>query len=133
MKKNLNNKKGGFVALISTVLICASILIVLTTLSMSEFYGRYSILESELKEKSAGIAEACADIAILKLANNSTYIGNEVVNISGENCTIGNISTSGVIKSFTVTSIYKNYNTYIKIKIDSTNFNVLSWEESPSP
>lgn len=133
MRKNLKNKNGGFVALISTILICASILIVLTTLSVSEFYGRYDILESELKEKSVGLAEACGDMAILKIINESTYTGNETMNISGDSCTIGTISTSGNIKSFTVSSLYKNYNTYFKIKVDKTTFEILSWEESPTP
>ncbi len=133
MRKNLKNKNGGFVALISTILICASILIVLTTLSVSEFYGRYDILESELKEKSVGLAEACGDTTILKIINDSTYTGNETMNISGDSCSIGTISTSGNIKSFTVSSLYKNYNTYFKIKVDKTTFEILSWEESPSP
>lgn len=130
MKRNLKNKKGGFVALISTILICSSILIILSTLSVSEFYGRYNILESELKEKSAGLAEACGDAAILKIINEPAYIGNDTVKINGNSCTIGPVSTSGNIKYFTVSSLYKNYNTYYKIKIDKTTFEILSWEES---
>ncbi len=130
MIKNSRKKNEGFVALISTIIITAILLIVLTTLSLSEFYARYNILDSELKRRSNDIAEACADTAILKIANDSTYTGNETENISDGTCTIGPV-TGVSTKSFTTQTTYKNYYTNLQIVINSSTFTVISWQEVP--
>ncbi len=119
----------GFVALISSIIISAILLIILTTLSLGEFYTRYNILDSELKERSRDIADACVDETLLAIANNSAYTGNETKTVNENTCFIDTVVTNGSEKSFRIRAIYQNYFTSLKIIIDSSTLNVLSWEE----
>ena len=64
----LNKKRNkGFVALMSAIIISVILLLIITNLSLTAFYSRSDVLDSELKDRSSALAEACVDTAILKL------------------------------------------------------------------
>ncbi len=125
-------KNEGFVALISVIIISATLLLIVTTLSYTGFYGRLNVLDSEYKERSSFLAEACADQALLAITNNPAgYTGNATSTISGtDQCYIGFISPS-VIEIFETRGIFQNAYTDLKIKVDTTNMSIISWEEIP--
>src|SRR3989344_250294 len=119
----------GFVALISTIIISIILLLVVTNLSQISFYSRSNILDSELKERSSALAEACADTAILKLANDSNYTGGETITVSGtETCTIDSTSASDP-RVFTIHAIFHNSYTNLQISINVATATVARWEE----
>ena|SRR3989338_10087446 len=125
---NLETQKG-FIALMSAIIISVVLLLMITNLSLTGFYGRFNVLDSELKERSSALAEACVDTALLRIANDPTYPypTNDPINVDGNDCIIesatgGNIST---------TANYKNYITNLKIEVDS-DLNVTRWEETPN-
>ncbi len=125
----LNKKSNnGFVALMSAIIISVVLLLLATSLSLTGFYDRSNILDRELKEKSSALAEACVDTAILKLANDPTYSGNEIITVSGgETCRIESISGGTIISK----ANYNNtYFTNLEVDVDS-NFSVTRWEEVP--
>ncbi len=123
-------KNSGFIALMSAVIISVVLLLIVTNLSMTSFYNRFNILDTELKEKSVGIAEACIDKAILNLVKNSAYNPvDEVVSVGSDTCIIKSITTSGSIKTILVKADLKNYITNLQVKVDDTSFDVISWEE----
>ena len=62
------NKKNGFVALISAVIISVLLLIITVGVSMTGIMGRFNVLDAESKERSISLAEACADTAILNFS-----------------------------------------------------------------
>ncbi|OGI94361.1 hypothetical protein A3A03_03420 [Candidatus Nomurabacteria bacterium RIFCSPLOWO2_01_FULL_40_18] len=118
----------GFMALISVVIISAILLLVAISLSNTSFYGRSNILDSELKEKSSALAEACVDVAILKLTDNSSYSPiDEFVNVGSEKCTIDSISV-GNPKIIKVMADYQHYITKLEIEIDS-DLSIIRFEE----
>jgi len=120
----------GFIALMSAIIISAILLLVVSASNFSGFYGRSNVLESELKEQSVALAEACATTALIKMASDKLYNPlNEIQNVGIGNCTIKNISTVGNRKIITVESDYKNALTKINIKVDPINAQVESWEE----
>lgn len=121
----------GFIALLSSIILSAIILLVLTTLSFGQFYTRYDILDSELKEQSKNTAEACVDETILKTTNNPQYTGNQNISIQGVNCFIDTINSSGKERTFKVRVVYKNHYTNIKIIFNSETNIIRSWEEIP--
>src|SRR4051812_28055059 len=134
MSRRFNTKKqDGFVALISAIIISAVLLIISTSLSFSGFYGRYDILESELKNRSTNIAEACADMAMLKVTNDSSYNpNNEVIPIDNANCTIKSVTNNGAQITILIQENYSNYYTNLRILVDSSTFSVISWQEIES-
>ena len=119
----------GFIALISAIIISAILLLVATTGSLSGFYSRFNILDAELKERSVALAEACADHALLRLANDITYTGNETVVVGAQSCTIGTVSGSSQ-KTFKTQGIFKNFYTNLQITVDVTTLAVISWQET---
>jgi hypothetical protein len=71
----------GFIALTSAILIAAVLLGITTTLSTSGYFARGDSLTSEFKRVSLGLAESCANAALLKFATNYSYAGNETISI----------------------------------------------------
>lgn len=138
----LNKKRNnGFIALISAIIISVILLLILTNLSLTGFYDRSNILDSELKERSSALAEACVDTAILKLANDISYIpspafnfvtetGGEPVSINSDQCTIVSVDTSG--SHIKTQAKFNNAYTNFRIIINTTTFAVQSWEECPN-
>ena len=132
MRYEIRNKNNGFIALISVIVVSAILLLIAVTLSFSQFYDRYNILESEYKERSASLAEACVDSALLELANNINYLGDATTTIGANKCYVGNVTTSGPNKIFKTRATYQNSYTDLKIVIDSSTFSIQSWEEIPN-
>ncbi len=126
-----SKKQKGFVALVTAVFISASLLIVVTTLSLSGFYSRYNVLDSEFKEQSLALADGCADIALVNIAINSAYLGNATSTIGGSECYVGSVSMSGSNKIFRTRGIYKNTYTNLEVTVNSSTLAVVSWKEIP--
>ena len=121
---------SGFMALISAIIISVILLLIASSLNLTSFYNRSDILDSELKEKSLALAEACVDMAILKLANNQNYTpSNEIVNVGTDTCTIQSVISSSNQKTINVKADYNHYVTNLKIIINSSDLHVVSWEE----
>jgi len=121
---------SGFIALISAIIISAILLIIVTNLSLNGFYSRFNILDSELKERTSSLAEACADTALLKLANDSAYVGGESVTVpGGGTCTI-DLTIANNPRTFITRANYNNiYFTKMKIVVNVTSVLITSWEE----
>jgi len=133
----LNKKRNkGFVALMSAIIISVILLLIITNLSLTAFYSRSDVLDSELKDRSSALAEACVDTAILKLVNNSNYSPvNECVpvgdicpntNPNANICTIVSVDSGNHIKT---QAKFNNSYTNFRIVVDANTFAVQSWEE----
>lgn len=125
----------GFIALTSSIIISALILIIAFTLSLSTFFGRFNVLNAGFKEISYGLAEACADTALLKLAQNSSYGGNETINVDADTCLILPIESLTGQKIVKTKADFRGAVTNIKITASSSPAGVLTialWEELPN-
>lgn len=134
LEKKYKNK--GFIALISAIVISMALLVVTVTLSYSSFFSRYTMLESEYKERSSALAEGCVASALLKLAGNSSYIGGETITIGSDICSIRTISVSGSNKIIETQASFPNTNskayTDLRVAVDIDTLVVASWQEIPS-
>lgn len=83
----------GFIALISAIILSVLLLGLTVSLGFSSFFTRFNILDSESKERSLALAEACGDTAVLRMARGVTVPG--TVAIGTDSCEI--ISVSGNI------------------------------------
>lgn len=128
----MTNDSGGFIVLISVVIISVLLMAVTFALSFAGFFSRFDILDAENKERSIGLAEACADTALLKIAQNPAYSPtNEIISIGPYNCTIVSVDTMGGQKTIKVKAIIQKSHTNLKIVANSSDLTVVSWEEVP--
>ncbi len=109
--KKIKNQQGGFIALISTTILVTILLMIMTTTNISSFFARFNTESSQFKRISLGLSESCLNIALLRIAQNYNYDGNEIININSDECYIYQIIysdpdidlTSGLEKSKTAT------------------------------
>ena len=130
----------GFIAITSAIIISVLLLAITLAITFSAYFARFNVLDSESKERSVGLAEACGDTAILKYSEDNSYVpspvfnfitqtGGESVNVNSDQCTIASVDTSGSQKIIkTQAYINKSY-TNLRIGIDSTDFTIKSWDE----
>lgn len=131
---------GGYIALISAIIISVLLLIITFAVSFSSFFARFNILDSEFKKVSSGLAEACVDTAILEIARETPVADNTCVNV-GDSCPAG----PKICKICQVTSLagpgqfeiktraaYKNSftNFVVNVTRTATDVDVNSWEEA---
>lgn len=134
------NMRDGFVTLISVILIVASLTVIVGTIGLVGFFGRFNVLSGEFKDKSSILAESCAGIAAVKLAEanitGDAYFGNETgIPIGTDFCDIGTIlDCSSSSNTFVVQSSgeFKNAHTFFHAYIDSDMFRILRLKEFPT-
>lgn len=127
-----NSSEAGYIALISSIIIAGVLMAVVFTLSFKSFMTRFNILDTEYKKRSFSYAEACADVAILRVIENSSYTG-ETIPFGSEECIIA--VTGGPTGPFTIraeSSVPKAGSrkavSNIEVTLDSS-FSVTDWKE----
>jgi len=128
-------EESGFIALISAIIISALLLTLAVTIGLTGIFGRFNILDSESKERSLALAEACADTVILKLSVDQDYVltaaDHNITVIGSDTCNIVSISPVPP-RSFPITIqtqgvINKSYSNLIVV-IDA-DYAIVSWKE----
>ncbi len=116
-------------ALMSAIIIATILLAITLGLGFSGFFTRLNILDSESKERSAALAEACVDAAILDSANN-LYQSNKTVSVGKDICTIiSSQNTGGQTLIKTQAIINGSYTNLKVIATNTTAFKIISWDE----
>ncbi len=123
--------RNGYLALTSIIIISILVLTISLSLEFSGFFARFNILDSEYKERSLALADACADKALLKIVQNASYPGNETIIIGDNSCNILPIETLGNQKTIKTSAVYQNAASNIKVIMNMTDFSIISWEELP--
>lgn len=124
--------EAGYIALTSAIIISVFLMVIALTISSSSFSNRFSILDSEIKEKSSALAEGCVQVALLRLAQNSAYAGNEDVSIDGKTCSILPIETGIGQKIIKTRAAVQGFNTNFKVVVNSSDLSIISWDELPT-
>jgi hypothetical protein len=129
------NTQQGFIALVSAIVISSLLIIIATSLGYTGFFSRFNILDGEFKDSSLGLAESCAEIARIEIANNPSFSvpsGGKIYNVGSSANTCKILSVNG---SYTVQTqgIYQNsYSTIEAVFSRTTNDVVVSsWKEIP--
>lgn len=107
----------GFIALTSAIIISIVLLLFIANTSLSGFYGRVNVLESELKEQSAALAEGCVEEAALRLAIDPSYSGGEDVSIDTHQCTILPITASSNQRVITTSADIQDARTNLRVTV----------------
>lgn len=91
-------KQKGFIAITTVLIISALVLIVGIGISLDSIGEIKMGLQRSLSSQSYYLANLCAEQTLMKLKENSSYPGNETINIENGNCTILPIEGNWTIK-----------------------------------
>lgn len=136
MIKQVNNKgEKGFAALITAIVLSCILITAAVTLNLSGFFTRSALLDAEYKERSSALSEACADVALLKLAGNATYAGNETIAIGTDTCQIRPTKLGVPVAgqdTVETRAVFNEATTNLQIIVTASDLSVQSWNELPS-
>jgi hypothetical protein len=96
-EKKQVNKKGGFVALTSTLLIMAILIFVVRGISLQIIDDSQIGFSSQQYLKAKYLSDACAEFALLQLANNPLYDSGstQTDGLGGGECEVVDINNPG--------------------------------------
>lgn len=123
---------AGFAALMSAIIISLSLLVMVTAVSYRGFAARFTILESELKETSVFLAEACVQTALLKITRYVSYSGNETIPVGSLECRIGNITGPISARTIRASASFRGAHTNLVVVVDASRLPevaIIAWEE----
>jgi len=87
-------------------------------------------IKTKLKERSSALAEACVDTALLELANNPNYAGDETIIVfEGDTCIIQAINPDANPIIINTKAIFRQATTNLNVKANKADLFVVSWEE----
>ncbi|MCP6719805.1 MAG: hypothetical protein KJI72_00560 [Patescibacteria group bacterium] len=122
------NSEGGYVAVVSAIIITAIVMIIAIIFSNSNFLGRFDSQALEMKDISRKVGEGCLEYARLQIAT-GPYNGDETVSVGSYSCRvlpIETISNQIIIKS---TASVSNRTTNLRLTIDDYTLETVLLEE----
>ncbi len=139
MNLNYLRNQKGFVALISVIIIFAILMVLAALIATSSFFTRFNVLDYENKKVSVGLAEGCAETALVNLAKDTNYrpadlLHGDLITIdTGKTCKICGVQTSGSQKIIMARALYNQAYTDLVVKVTPIvgNFQVDYWDEEP--
>ncbi len=125
----MNIKNSGYIAVTTSIILSFLILLISTSLGFSTWFGRIGVLNSSYKATSYFLAESCSETAMLKLALNSSYTGDENIIIGAYQCSIKPIISPAGQKIIVTQAEVNGATTNLKFTITYPQFQIVSWEE----
>ena len=126
----IQNPQSGYIALISAIVIMFLLITITISLGFISFFGRFDILDSESKERSMALAEACVSQAKLD-ASYATYystLTDFTIPSSTSTCKRSVVQNSGQIRIKAQGEFNKSF-TNLRVVLDDSTFAKVSWEE----
>ncbi len=120
--------RGGYIAVISAVIITAIVITVSFMLSNSNYLGRFDTQFSEMRETAKNAARGCLEHARLKLAESASYSGSEVVTIGSSTCSILPIEVQGNEKIIKAHAEINLQRANLRLRVDK-NLETVSFED----
>lgn len=134
MKLFNNKKENGYIAITTALIVSFIILIIATTLGSSALFSRINELDFSFKKMTYYASRSCLDYALLKLAKDINYSGNETVPVGSYSCVLSLIEDSGnnkILKS-RVQDSYSGATTNLKLTLDRFTLTTILLEEPVS-
>lgn len=132
-----NKNNGGYVALMSILVISAVGTIVALSLLTLGMLGQRTSLALEQGYRAQALARACANVALEKIRLNVNYIGNESINFNVDSCNILLISKNQNVYTINtrgiVSSVFRK-NKIIVTRVEDpetlvVSMTIQSWQE----
>lgn len=124
-----HSSRAGFLAITSALMIALLIVVLVASYGIVSYLTRAGISDSHIKEKSRSLADACVEMARLKLSYDSSYAGNETISIASDTCKIVSVAASGTQRVVKAQGQYNLSYTNYTVSVSATGSTVFSWEE----
>ena len=141
-RNNRKDSERGFIALMSTVVISAILIVIMASVGRSSFYARFDSLRTYEKRSAEALAESCMNVALLALAtssdpahysptNQKVFIGLDAQRRPLD-CVIKDVIHAGTRATIDAyASSYSSYDTVSTAVSLSPSIQISSWGESP--
>jgi nitrate/TMAO reductase-like tetraheme cytochrome c subunit len=118
----------GFIALITIFIILAILLLLGLSFGLLAISETNMSLEKTKSSQAYFLANLCAEQALMKLKENTSYSGNEVININNGSCQILQIEGQWIIKT---QGNFQNDVKKMRISVSQVNPQMIidSWQE----
>ena len=123
----INN--NGYIAITITFFMSLIILLVALSAGTASVISRANVLDFQNKQISYTAVRSCLDRALIKLALNSSYGGNESLAVGSQTCTISTVTISGSNKIIQSRSQVNGATTNLKLTVNSSTLAAVSLEE----
>lgn len=132
-QKKLN---GGFLAL-TTALVVSGVILVAVSVSLFQSVGyNKSSSSQEMSARALSLSEACAEHALMQLKKNSSYDGNETIQVTPDSdCKVVGVEGGGGADwTIKTKATYKNHVQRLKVVVTGIDpkIKVSSWEKVTS-
>lgn len=121
----IKNKQNGFVALFSVIIISFILILVAVTLSFTGYFTRFNIFDSESKNISESLANACIEKARLEIAMDNNFtksnIPIEQIPVDSDYCDYSVTTNPTVILAH---GVVNSAHTYYWVQVDKTQYNI---------
>ncbi len=125
-------KTGGYIAITLTIVVSLFVMVVAISLGSSSLFTRTGITDFYSKQFSYTLARSCLNYALLQLADSASYVGNEVITVSGNNCTLLTITTVGPNFIISAEAQANNAATNLRLTVNTQTLSTVSLEELQS-
>ena len=121
-------KQKGFIAITTVLIISALVLMVGIGISLESIGETKMGLQRSLSSQSYYLINLCAEQTLMKLKENSSYLGDETINVENGNCTILPIEGNWTIK---VSAFSSGQVKKMKLVVSQIDPEIIvdSWEE----
>src|SRR5687768_15605238 len=114
----------GYTAITTAIITSIVIMLLGVSIAFISLSGRTATLNFTVKQRATYLAQACLEEALLKLANDPNYIGNETIQVQIESqtepCSIGEITTSGANKIIPTQALFSSFSSSAATKLRLT-------------
>ncbi len=133
----------GFIALLSVSIISAILMLYIFTIGVASFFNRIDTLEAENKRVSLGLAEACINASMLRVAQNIPTNNLCIPTMGGTCggtdaqlvCKICTTSAGGGFATTTVRAVWRGSYSTIQASFDTLpgSYKIVDWRELQAP
>lgn len=121
-------EQKGFIAITTVIIISALVLMIGIGISLESIGEMKMGLQRSLSSQSYYLTNLCAEQTLMKLKENSSYLGDETINVENGNCTILPIEGNWTIK---VSAFSSGQVKKMKLVVSQIDPEIIvdSWEE----
>lgn len=130
----MNKENKGYIALVSVIILGGILLAVVASVSLLSYHRGATEIDYQSKQLSFFLAYSCLDHALLQLASDKSYSGNETHYIGSFECSVGQIvvKKGGVASSIMIptSATLDGAKTGLSVYVDYTTLSTISLQET---
>lgn len=120
----------GFSTLFIVIILGSITLSLALALSTSSLWSIQDSLVLKRAVIARSISNACAEVALETMRQNSSYVGSNSISLNGHDCDYTVSNLGGNNRNILVTTLVDNVENKIEIETDNFNpLNIVTWQE----